>query len=81
MRDQQAIAAGNAPERGEIAPIMDSVAKKDCGRAVSQLNSFAAQKKDSPPASHALLLGGALLRAQGRSQLQAISKFYDTVTK
>jgi TolA-binding protein len=80
MRDQQAIAAGNAPERSEIAPIMDSVAKKDCGRAVSQLNSFAAQKKDSPLASHALYWAARCYALKG-DRNQAISKFYDTVTK
>lgn len=79
-RDQQAIAAGNAPERNEIAPIMDSVAKKDCGRAVSQLNSFAAQKKDSPLASHALYWAARCYALKG-DRNQAISKFYDTVTK
>lgn len=79
-RDQQAIAAGNAPERGDLSPIMDSVAKKDCGRAVGQLNSFAAQKKDSPLASHALYWAARCYALKG-DRNQAISKFYDTVTK
>lgn len=79
-RDQQAIAAGNAPEKAELAPILDTVAKKDCGRAVGQLNSFASQKKDSPLASSALYWAARCYAAKG-DRNQAISKFYDVVTK
>jgi tol-pal system protein YbgF len=79
-RDQQAVAASNAPERGEFEPMLDSVAKKDCGRAVSQLNTFAAQKKESPLASNALYWVARCHALKG-DRNQAISKFYDVVTK
>ena len=79
-RDQQAIAAGNAAEKGELAPIMDAVAKKDCSRAVPQLNGFASQKKDSPLASNALYWAARCYALKGDHN-QAISKFYDVVTK
>jgi tol-pal system protein YbgF len=79
-RDQQAIAASNAPERAELAPIMDGVARKDCARAVPQLNGFASQKKDSPLASNALYWAARCYALKG-DRNQAISKFYDVVTK
>ena len=79
-RDQQAVDATNAPERAEFDAVIDSVAKKDCGRAVSQLNSFAAQKKDSPLASNALYWAARCYALKG-DRNQAISKFYDVVTK
>ncbi len=78
-RDQQAIAASNAPERAELEPMFDNVAKKDCGRAVGQLNTFAAQKKDSPLASHALYWVARCHELRG-DRNQAISKFYDVDT-
>ncbi|HXJ35077.1 MAG TPA: tetratricopeptide repeat protein [Candidatus Eisenbacteria bacterium] len=79
-RDQAAMAASNAPERADLAPIMDNVAKKDCGKAVGQLNSFAAQKKESPLASSALYWAARCYALKG-DRNQAISKFYDVVTK
>jgi tol-pal system protein YbgF len=79
-RDQQAIAASNAPERAELTPIMDGVARKDCARAVPQLNGFASQKKDSPLASNALYWAARCYALKG-DRNQAISKFYDVVTK
>jgi len=79
-RDQQAIAAGNAAEREQIAPMMDAVARKDCGRAVGQLNTFAAQNKQSPLASNALYWVARCHALRG-DRNQAISKFYDVVTK
>jgi tol-pal system protein YbgF len=79
-RDQQAVAASNAPERAEYEAMLDSVAKKDCGRAVSQLNTFAAQKKESPLASGALYWVARCHALRG-DRNQAISKFYDVVTK
>ncbi|MGH8676582.1 MAG: tetratricopeptide repeat protein, partial [Burkholderiales bacterium] len=79
-RDQQVIAASNAAERGDLTPIMDSVARKDCGRAVPQLNSFASQKKESPLASSALYWAARCYALKG-DRNQAIAKFYDVVTK
>jgi tol-pal system protein YbgF len=79
-RDQQAAAASNAPERAEFDAMLDTVAKKDCGRAVSQLNTFAAQKKESPLASSALYWVARCHALKG-DRNQAISKFYDVVTK
>ena len=79
-RDQQAIAASNAAEKDQVAPMMDAVARKDCGRAVGQLNTFAAQNKQSPLASNALYWVARCHQLKGDRQ-QAISKFYDVVTK
>jgi tol-pal system protein YbgF len=79
-RDQQAIAASNAPEKDQVEPMMDAVARKDCGRAVGQLNTFAAQNKQSPLASNALYWVARCHALKGDRQ-QAISKFYDVVTK
>ena len=79
-RDQQAIAASSAPEKDQVAPMMDAVARKDCGRAVGQLNTFAAQNKQSPLASNALYWVARCHQLKGDRQ-QAISKFNDVVTK
>ena len=79
-REQQTVAATNAPERAEFTAILDSLAKKDCGRAVGQLNTFAAQKKESPLASDALYWAARCHALRG-DRNQAISKFYDVVTK
>lgn len=80
VRDQQAIGASGVAERGELVGILDGVANKDCGRAVSQLNTFAAQKKDSPLASTALYWTARCHALRGDKN-QAITKFYDVVTK
>jgi tol-pal system protein YbgF len=79
-RDQAAIAASNAPEKDQVAPMMDAVARKDCGRAVGQLNTFAAQNKQSPLASNAVYWVARCHQLKGDRQ-QAISKFYEVVTK
>jgi tol-pal system protein YbgF len=79
-RDQQAIAASNAAEREQVVSMLDAVARKDCGRAVGQLNTFAAQNKQSPLASTALYWVGRCHALKGDRQ-QAITKFYDVVTK
>ena len=79
-RDQQAIAATNAPDKAEVATMLDPVAKKDCGRAVGQLNTYAAQNKDSALASTALYWVARCHALRGDKN-QAISKFYDVVTK
>jgi len=79
-RDQAAMAASNVPEHADLTPIMDNVAKKDCGKAVPQLNGFAAQKKESPLASSALYWAARCYALKG-DRNQAISKFYDVVTK
>lgn len=79
-RDQQAIAASNAPEKDQVEPMMDAVARKDCGRAVGQLNTFAAQNKQSPLASNAVYWVARCYQLKGDRQ-QAISKFYEVVTK
>jgi TolA-binding protein len=79
-RDQEAIAASNAPDKAVVASMLDPVAKKDCGRAVGQLNTYAAQNKDSAFASNALYWVARCHALRGDKN-QAISKFYDVVTK
>jgi TolA-binding protein len=75
-----AASASNAPDKGEFAQILDGVAHKDCAKAVPQLNSFASAKKDSPLADDALYWAARCYALRGDNN-QAISKFYDVVTK
>jgi tol-pal system protein YbgF len=80
-REQAAVAAmGNVPERQEFAGILEGLARKDCGRAIPQLNSFAAGHKDSPLADNALYWAARCYQLRGDAK-QAISKFYDVVTR
>ena len=79
-REQAAAGAVNVPERAEYLGILDALAHQDCARAVPQLNSFAANHKESPLADNALYWA-ARCYAQKGDQNQAISKFYDVVTK
>jgi TolA-binding protein len=72
--------ASNAPDKGEFTQILDGVAHKDCAKAVPQLNSFAASRKDSPLADDALYWAARCYALRGDNN-QAISKFYDVVTK
>src|SRR2546427_299794 len=52
----------------------------DCARTVPQLNSFAANHKDSPLADNALYWAARCYALKG-DQNQAVSKFYDVVTR
>jgi len=80
-REQAAVGAmGNVAERQEFAGILDGLARKDCTRAVPQLNSFAANHKDSPLADDALYWAARCYQLRGDAK-QAISKFYDVVTR
>lgn len=80
-REQAAVGAmGNVPERQEFAGILDGLARKDCGRAIPQLNSFAANHKDSPLADDALYWAARCYQLRGDAK-QAISKFYDVVMR
>src|SRR5579885_908239 len=80
-REQAAVGAmGNVPERQEFAGILDGLARKDCGRAIPQLNSFAANHKDSPLADNALYWAARCYQLRGDAK-QAISKFYDVVMR
>jgi tol-pal system protein YbgF len=79
-REQSAAGAVDVPERAEYLAALDVVARKECGRGVPQLNSFAAKYRESPLADNALYWA-ARCHAQGRDQNQAISKFYEVVTR
>jgi tol-pal system protein YbgF len=70
----------NVPERGAYLQLLDGVAKKDCSRAIPQLNSFASTNRESPLAANALYWTARCYAASG-DQNQAISKFYDVVTR
>jgi tol-pal system protein YbgF len=59
---------------------METVARKDCGRAIGQLNTFATQNKESVLAGNALYWTARCHALKG-DRNQAISKFYDVVTK
>ena len=79
-REQAAAGSVNVPERAEYLALLDGLARQDCSRAIPQLNGFAANHKDSPLADNALYWA-ARCYAQRGDQNQAVSKFYDVVTK
>ena len=79
-QEQAAVGTMAVPEKDEYLGIMGSVAKRDCAKAVPQLNSFAAQKKGSPLAGSALYWTARCYQLKG-DQNQAVSKYYDVVTR
>lgn len=79
-QEQAAVGTLNVPERTEYLGILDGLSRKDCGKAVPQLNSMAANRKGSPLADNALYWAARCYAAKG-DQNQAISKFYDVVTR
>ncbi len=79
-REQNAVGATNVAERADYLAMLDGLARKDCGKAVPQLNGFAAGKKESPLADNALYWVARCYSLKG-DQNQAISKFYDVVTR
>jgi tol-pal system protein YbgF len=79
-REQAEAGTVNVPERGAYLQLLDGVAKKDCARAIPQLNSFASTNRESPLAANALYWTARCYAASG-DQNQAISKFYDVVTR
>ena len=79
-REQAAAGATNVPERAEYLGLLDGLARQDCARAVPQLNGFATNHRDSPLADNALYWAARCYAAKG-DQNQAVSKFYDVVTK
>jgi tol-pal system protein YbgF len=79
-REQAAAGAVNGQERAEYLRILDGVAAADCARVVPQLNGFATTYKDSPLADNALYWAARCYARRG-DQNQAISKFYDVVTR
>jgi tol-pal system protein YbgF len=79
-REQAEAGTVNVPERGAYLQLLDGLAKKDCARAVPQLNSFATANRESPLADRALYWAARCYALTG-DQNQAISKFYDVVTR
>jgi len=79
-REQTSAGTVNVAERGEYLAILDGLARQDCAMSVPQLNSFAATHPQSPLADNALYWA-ARCHAQSRDQNQAISKFYEVVTR
>ena len=79
-REQAAAGSVNVPERAEYLGLLDGLARQDCARTVPQLNGFAANHKDSPLADNALYWAARCYALKG-DQNQAVSKFYDVVTK
>ena len=79
-REQAAAGAVNVPERAEYLGLLDGLARQDCTRAVPQLNSFAANHKESPLADNALYWAARCYQQKGRQE-EAISKFYEVGTK
>jgi tol-pal system protein YbgF len=79
-REQAEAGTVNVPERGAYLQLLDGLAKKDCSRSVPQLNSFASANRESPLADDALYWAARCYAVSG-DQNQAISKFYDVVTR
>jgi tol-pal system protein YbgF len=79
-REQTAAGAVNVPERAEYLGILDVLARQDCARAVPQLNTFASTHKDSALSDNALYWAARCYALRG-DQNQAVSKFYDVVTR
>jgi tol-pal system protein YbgF len=79
-REQTSAGSVNVPERAEYLGLLDGLARQDCARVVPQLNGFATNHKDSPLADNALYWAARCYAAKG-DQNQAVSKFYDVVTK
>jgi tol-pal system protein YbgF len=79
-REQATAGSVNVAERGEYLGLLDGLAKQDCARSVPQLNSFATNHKDSPLADNALYWAARCYALKG-DQNQAVSKFYDVVTR
>ena len=79
-REQSAAGTVNVPERTEYLTILDGLARKDCARAIPQLNSFATNHRDSPLADNALYWAARCYASTGK-QNEAISKFYDVTLK
>jgi len=80
--------ATGGPERDEYVQILDMLAGRDCGPAVSKLDDFARRNRGSPLADNALywaarcyvLMGDATPTRADDFYNQAISKFYDVGT-
>jgi tol-pal system protein YbgF len=79
-REQAAAGSVNVPERAEYLALLDGLARKDCARSIAQLNGFAASHRESPLADNALFWAARCYEQRG-DQNQAISKFYDVVTR
>ena len=79
-REQAAAGAINVPERAEYLGILDVLARQDCARAVPLLNTFATNHKDSALSDNALYWAARCYALRG-DQNQAVSKFYDVVTR
>ena len=79
-REQKAAGTVNVPERAEYLALLDGLARQDCARTVPQLNGFAASHKESPLADNALYWAARCYALRG-DQNQAVTKFYDVVTK
>jgi tol-pal system protein YbgF len=79
-REQVEAGAVNVPERAEYLALLDGLARQDCARVVPQLNSFAAANRESVLADNALYWAARCYALRG-DQNQAISKFYDVVTR
>ena len=81
VAQEQAVAGTqNAPEKAEFLAIMDIVNKRECGKAIDQMNSFVAKHRDSALADNALYWAARCYLVRG-DQNQAISKYYEVGTK
>jgi len=79
-REQAAAGAVNVPERAEYLGLLDGVGRGDCAKQIALLNGFASNHKDSPLADNALYWAGRCYAQRGKQE-DAISKFYEVVTR
>lgn len=80
QQDQAAATTVDAPEREEFTRALDDLSRRDCSKAVPALNGLASKSKGSPFADNAIYWTARCYAARG-DQNQAISKFYDVVTR
>ena len=79
-REQAAAGSVNVPERAEYLGLLDGVARGDCAKEIPALNGFASAHKDSPLADNALYWAGRCYAQRGKQE-DAVSKFYEVVTR
>lgn len=81
VNQEQAVAGTqNSPDKAEFLAIMELVSRRECGKAIDQLNGFVTRHKDSALADNALYWAARCYMARG-DQNQAISKYYEVGTK
>src|SRR5262249_6543248 len=64
-KEQAAVNGTNLREKADFLAILDALGKRDCNKAIPQLNAFAAATKDSPLADAALIWAAGCYQLRG----------------